>query len=138
VKDILKACRFVAIPKTETTVRPIAIGESIVKIAEAYAMGSTSEQVIDHIHPEQRALDNGGCEKIIHKLRSAHSQGRAIVSLDMVNAFNALSRAAIFNVAERFPTLRPIINNNNNVPFFYSYFRMTGNPQFMELLAGMA
>jgi hypothetical protein len=109
VKDILKACRLVAIPKTETTVRPIAIGESIVKIAEAYAMESTSEQVIDYIHPEQRALDNGGCEKIIHKLRSAHSQGRAIVSLDMVNAFNTLSRAAIFNVAERFPTLRPII-----------------------------
>jgi hypothetical protein len=61
VKDILKACRLVAIPKTETTVRPIAIGESIAKIAESTsknAMESTSEQAIDYIHPEQRALDN--------------------------------------------------------------------------------
>ncbi|CUG89208.1 Hypothetical protein, putative, partial [Bodo saltans] len=78
IHDIRTACRICAIPKDGQALRPIAIGEAIMKLSEAYVTEAVSEQVKDFIHPEQRALDDGGSEKTIHELRSAYKDGKAI------------------------------------------------------------
>ncbi len=68
--DIIKACKLIPLPKTPVSVRPIAIGEAIVKIAEAVVFESVIDDVVEYLHPEQLAFDEAGCEKVIHNLRS--------------------------------------------------------------------
>ena len=61
VADVVRSCRLIAIPKSDTAVRPIAIGESIVKIAEAYVMRVGGAPAIETLRPEQSAFDPAGC-----------------------------------------------------------------------------
>jgi hypothetical protein len=91
-------------------VRPIAIGEAIVKIAEAVVFESVIEEAVEYLHPEQLAFDEAGCEKVIHKLRADFESGTPICSIDMTNAFNTVHREAIFAAASRFPKLMPIVH----------------------------
>jgi hypothetical protein len=108
VRNLIAASRLVAIPKKGGGVRPVAVGEALLRLAEAYGFDHATE-VIESLSPIQLAFLRGGAEKAIHSLRAEHELGHTILSIDCINAFNRVSRQKILQVmASRLPQLLPL------------------------------
>jgi len=91
LSDIIRAARFVAIPKDEHSIRPIAISNLLLKIAGSISMQRDAKRTT----PDQYAVNvKDGCFKILHGLRDQLSDdsGQVIIKFDIRNAFNALDR----------------------------------------------
>jgi hypothetical protein len=96
VRARLRRCRPQAIPKPGGGVRPICVGESLLKV---------SSSVVNHIHRDMlqshfKDLQYGvgtpsGAEKIVHRVAREVSQGNLVVTLDATNAFNTPFRSAM-------------------------------------------
>ena len=92
--------------------RPIAMGEVILKLAGLLAL----EQVRDHLPAVFQGLQFGaqytqGCEHVVCEVRD-HFRDRpdeVVVAVDLENAFNSISRAAIFRALKRYPNLSPML-----------------------------
>ena len=104
----VKRARLVAIPKKNGGVRPIAIGETLLKLAELVLFQRYEGTLQSLFQPSQQGiLSKSGCERVVHELRSLYEQGHAILSIDLRNAFNAPSRDEIAKAVFGFATLRP-------------------------------
>lgn len=113
VRDVLASSRFVPVWDPDANkLRPIAIGETVVKLAESYAIRSRSvNEYIGRLVPLQYAFAPSGAETIVHSIRDDLAAGKTVVSLDGVNAFNAIHRQRIFDaiLAEKdLVPLRPL------------------------------
>ena len=62
----------------------------------------------EFLEPEQLALSQAGGAKLVHQVRmlSEKNPGMVVVKVDMRNAHNEVSRAAVLDALEREPTLR--------------------------------
>ena len=91
--------------------RPIAMGECILKVAGLLAL----EKIRDHLPTYFQGIQFGaqytqGCEHIIYNVRQ-HFRDRpkeVVVAADLENAFNSISRSAIFRAVRRNTRLLPI------------------------------
>ena len=96
--DLLCLSRLIALPKPNGKLRPIAVGEIFLRIISRLFLAKGREQ--GDLLPLQLGVGTlGGCEPIIHGLQHYVTTHRGkdmmLVSLDISNAFNTLSRQKI-------------------------------------------
>jgi ribonuclease HI len=90
--DIIRAGRLVAVPKPTGGIRPITISSFFAKLTGALIWTKSRPRCSQY----QFAIGKKrGCERIIHTTRKALAEGRAIIRIDVVNAFNHANRARI-------------------------------------------
>ena len=86
-------------PSAPDPIRPIAVGETIYRLALRVifkAVGDT--RIVSALLSSQFGVAcKGGVEPMVLTLRSFYLDGIGIVCLDMVNAFNAMHRSSIQN-----------------------------------------
>jgi hypothetical protein len=101
-----------ALPGPDSGVRPIAIGEVWCRLAGLCALSACADVGRD-LAPLQLAVGiSGEVEAAVHAVKAALSKDRnaALLSVDMANAFNTVSRSAVFAaVQERAPSLLPYV-----------------------------
>ena len=107
MKRLLRA-RIVAIPKPDQGVRPVAVGEVWLKLAEIVLLQRHEKKLTPLFVPLQYGvMIKSGCEKVVHELAERYSEGCAILSIDLQNAFNSPSRDDIARAVFGQCTLRP-------------------------------
>ncbi|MGH2639816.1 MAG: reverse transcriptase domain-containing protein, partial [Rhabdochlamydiaceae bacterium] len=97
VAATLRRCRLVPLRKQDGGFRPVAIGETISKLAAIYLLSLHTEQIRNYFEPrDQFCFSLAGTEHIIHRCRKAViEEQRTIGTLDFTNAFNSVSRQTI-------------------------------------------
>ena len=106
VMDILRLGRLVGIPKEDdpTGVRPITISSFFVKLTGSLLFHQAKPRCSMH----QFAIGRkNGCEAIVHKVRRAYQEGKAIIRIDVSNAFGTACRSNIGQLLKE-------LNNGNN------------------------
>lgn len=93
-RNALATSRLIALPKPDGKIRPVAIGEAVVKWAGAVAVSLVRKRLLERFGAFQRGAAPRGAEEIVHEFRAA---ARAdfqthILTIDCRNAFNAFSR----------------------------------------------
>jgi hypothetical protein len=125
VKPYLAAQYVVALhkdPQNLDKIRPIGIGTALRRITAATLMtqfGSAFAEILLP-HGQLGIAISGGLDFICHSTQaqvttfmpSPQHSSRALLSLDITNMFNAISRQACRYQLSQFPTLRPLL------PFF--------------------
>ena len=71
VADLLRQCKLVAIGKGDDGVRPIAMGEALVRLAGKLGMSAVAPE-IEAMSDLQYAFVEGGCDRIVHWARSEY------------------------------------------------------------------
>ena len=95
--DIVRAARLVGIPKPEGGIRPIVVSSFFAKLAGSLVLRRSDIQHLRH----QFAINcENGAHRIIHVARKAFEDGKAIIRLDISNAYNATSRAQILSMLQ--------------------------------------
>jgi hypothetical protein len=118
VRYLLTACTLTGIPKPDGGVRPIAMGDTFLKVASCVAVQTCAEQLKSFFGVYQAGILNAsGSQGIVHLVR-AHFDGERDASkpihaatIDLKNAFNSVQRQAIWDVLltdNRFDKLRPL------------------------------
>ena len=114
VRERLTQCRLVAIgkptkPGTPPGVRPIAVGEAILKIAATVVVTSIEGDIVNIWNNLQFGVGIvAGNEIIAHRVQNGFSTRRITVALDAANAFNTPRRSAIRDQLCNSPALRPL------------------------------
>ena len=112
--DILAASRLVAIgkdPKKGGGVRPITIGETLLKVAALTGLLEVYPKLREHFGALQLGiLEPGGCERIHHELDAALGEhpNWATLTIDSTNAFNTAYRAVMAQELYRHEWLMPL------------------------------
>jgi hypothetical protein len=123
---------LVGIPKPEKAneVRPIGVGEALLKIAAALALKKCGDQIDELFGDTQFVLRDGGAEVIIHHVRDAVRGGKVVAALDSSNAFNTIERSAIIAAMEKYDLqtthLRGIFNTTYSRPSTLRVFTKNG------------
>ena len=72
----IKRARLVAVPKPQQGVRPIAVGEVWLKLAEIVLLQRHEKKLVPLFAPYQfGVMVKSGCKHIIHKLNKRHENG---------------------------------------------------------------
>jgi len=104
VRTRLVRSRLVPLPKPNDGIRPIAIGDSLLKLAGAVALGRVREACLKYFADIQFGVFRaGGCEIIGHNVRYDIARGFNVVTIDMSNAFNVPSRVAMADALYALP-----------------------------------
>jgi hypothetical protein len=123
-KERLTAAKLVPLVKNSKKIRPIAIGETLTRLAARTLLKYEIKDLAKFFEPLQKGVKHpGGVESIIHSVRRDFSNGSSILTLDLCNAFNKVSREEIRKVlVDRFPGLLPYFNwaYGNSAPLLYS------------------
>jgi hypothetical protein len=112
----LRRCRLVGIPKKDGGIRPIAVGEVLVRIAGSIALSRALASLLQKFGDHQRGMRPGGAESIAHDMRLllGDEEGLAVATIDCRNAFNTVSREAvrqaILEGGDELNCLRPLFN----------------------------
>ena len=109
VMDRLKRARLVAIPKANgRDVRPVAVGEIFLKLAEIVLLQKYEHCLPPIFAPWQFGVaTKSGCETVVHRLHKLYQEGQSILTMDISNAFNTPWRQDIANALFAFSSLRP-------------------------------
>lgn len=108
---LLRASRLVAIPKSANAVRPLAVGEAIMRIASKLALNPVAPALLAHFGDLQYCLQECGVEKIVHSVRAALKGGSVVVTLDMKNAFNTLHRPVFVGAVKANDSFRVLLRH---------------------------
>ncbi|KAL2653717.1 hypothetical protein R1flu_021845 [Riccia fluitans] len=127
---LLGASRLLAIEKDSCGVRPISVGEALYRLVARSLSLHFRATFSDHFEPWQFGVaTHGGCETIVHGLRATldlHPDW-VVLQLDIRNAFNIVSREAIFCELRSAPgTLDPLF------PFVHSFYSKS-SPLYFSL-----
>jgi ribonuclease HI len=106
-KERLTGATLVPLVKSQSKVRPIAIGEIFTRLAARCLLRQQSKDLANYFAPIQMGVQQpGGAERIVHSVRKAYNAGDSILSLDLSNAFNRINRMTIrATLSEHFPGL---------------------------------
>ncbi|CAI5533496.1 unnamed protein product [Closterium sp. Naga37s-1] len=99
VREVLLPSRLIALENPGGGVRPIAIGEAMLRIVAKAALKELSQNIREFFLPVQFGVSvTGGAECIIHADRSLLKEDETHVALqlDIENAFNSVERPAFF------------------------------------------
>ena len=108
---LLHASRLIALEKPNRGIRPIAIGEFILRFVSICAL-STAGNIGDKLAPLQIGVGISGCAEIPgHTLRPDFLDSEVVtVQVDLQNAFNLTDRTAVAHaVAGELPGLSPYV-----------------------------
>ena len=93
--DMIRAARLIGIPKPDGGIRPIVISSFLAKLCGSCLLKRSNN--VSRI-PNQYAIGNPNGSKIVgHLARQQYQKGKAIVCVDLVNAYNTTKRKNIFN-----------------------------------------
>lgn len=111
LKPFFFGARLIPIGKKGGGIRPIAIGTIFHKLISSAIMLNIKEHLPGIFSPVQFGVGiPGGAENIIHGIRNllGDHPDWALVSLDLTNAFNSVSRNFFINqVYQKFPNILP-------------------------------
>ena len=102
IRELLLTSILIPIPKDNGGIRPIAIGEMIMRCASSYAMSQISTSEIEQFFlPHQFGVNvSNGCETVIHMVQQALHHPTTpynVLKIDMKNAFNTVPRDKILS-----------------------------------------
>ncbi|KAL0204916.1 hypothetical protein P9112_000223 [Eukaryota sp. TZLM1-RC] len=97
LKNLLTGSSLIGIPKQNGKTRPIAMGDFFYKIVSRWLTKQSNCSFLHQQHQFGVAFPNG-TENLIHILRKKWYEKKhdGLISLDIKNAFNCVSRKAIF------------------------------------------
>jgi len=104
----LRATKLVLIAKKPTGIRPIAVGETLRRIAGRFVTRWLKDKIISALGPYQYAMQSNGTTKLVLAARNTLEKHPDFVMLapDAKNAFNAQSRRqGITRMCEEIPGL---------------------------------
>ncbi|KAG9392068.1 hypothetical protein J8273_6659 [Carpediemonas membranifera] len=96
---------LVPVPKNSATdIRPIAIGESLRRIAGRILAKAVRDRLVkDKIFVDQYGLgEKCGAELMIAKMRALRAKGQTIAAFDLTNAYGTVSRPYLLRVVEEY------------------------------------
>jgi hypothetical protein len=123
--QLLTACRLIGLAKGQPAaalndqqpaapagVRPIAVGEPILKLASLYGLHTVEGAISPLFTSVQCGVGMpGGVEKAVHSIRAAidrHGPGAIVVQTDISNAFNSVDRGRMVDSVLKTGSLSPI------------------------------
>ena len=110
VRDRLTRCRLMAINKPQNGIRPIAIGETLLKVCGSILLNRNEEKLKKFFQPVQRGiLQKNACEGIVHEVLDEYDKGHAILAIDYKNAYNTPTRQAIFEALKKDGIFKPFM-----------------------------
>jgi len=95
ITEALGSCTLIALAKPDGGTRPIAIGEVLRRLAGKAICYQLKKEMSTFFFPAQYGVQTrGGCEQILHTIRSHHHlfPNDVLLRLDCKNAFNTVSR----------------------------------------------
>jgi hypothetical protein len=99
VRKLLTSARLIGLPKVPCGTRPIAMGETFLKLACTLAINAAKPELMPIFADTQfGAYAKGGAQEIVHRARSfcrSATGGEVIATFDFRNAFNAIHRSAL-------------------------------------------
>ena len=112
-RNLLNAARAVAVPKDNGGIRPIAVGNTLVRTALGVAMTPLSSRLQRYFTPLQYGIGvRAGAEIMTHTIK-AHLQlnpSHLVIQTDLANAFNSWSRDKLYPIVDQhFPELSHVI-----------------------------
>ncbi len=111
VKPFLAGASLTALNKEGADVRPIASGDPLRRVVSKCYCYNMIDDIREHFEPLQHGCSINGTERIVHLFRDlvdkeAFDSTKLVLKLDMKNAFNSVSRQAIFAATvKHFPSL---------------------------------
>ncbi|CAI7823449.1 unnamed protein product [Closterium sp. NIES-54] len=116
VQDLHLPCHLIALEKPHGGVRPIAIGEALLRVVAKAALQSLVPKIRDFFLPVQFGVAvPGGAECIIHTVRSLlrEDERRIALQLDVENAFNSVERQAFLSALQwsNLSSILPLVCN---------------------------
>ena len=121
---LLTTARLVAVAKPNGGVRPIAVGETLRRLAAKCVHEATLSAVSSYLLPTQVGVKvPNAAELVAHKVkawRQENRQDEIIVQVDLRNAFNSIDRNVLLReVRERVPALYPYAHACYSTPAFF-------------------
>ena len=109
VAEIFKASSLTGIPKPNKGIRPIAMGNALKKlVGKAVALRMDKEIQSLFPHSQYGVGMRCGTDQVVHTIRRAYNKGQHIMTLDIKNAYNTISRGFLYQmVVEKIPSLLP-------------------------------
>ncbi|KAL0207312.1 hypothetical protein P9112_011940 [Eukaryota sp. TZLM1-RC] len=109
--------RLIALKKSQSKIRPIAIGESFSRILASLVFNRIGKKAKEFFSPFQfgiKTIDGASSAALLSDVFFNSSDSNYIFNLDFKNAFNSVSRSSIFPLLRKhFPEVEP---------FFYSLY----------------
>jgi hypothetical protein len=122
--SVLGDCRLIALSKPDGGIRPIAIGECIRRFIGKIMVKAFAQVVRSDHEPLQVGVGTpDGSIAVIHSASAflaLHPDG-VLINIDIKNAFNTMSRVAMFDHYRRHPELSRL------VPYLRLFYMRTGN-----------
>ena len=110
VRKRLTRCRIIALAKSQNGIRPIAMGDTILKICGAILLQRHENALQNFFSPTQRGiLQKNACESIVHELLNEYEEGHALLTVDFSNAYNTPQRNAIAEALLGNPIFKPFM-----------------------------
>jgi Reverse transcriptase (RNA-dependent DNA polymerase) len=110
LREYILSSTLIPLDKGNGKVRPIAIGEQLKRAADVWMNSQVLGAATELCKPHQFGIGiRGGIEKALHAVQamlSAPGHGNVAFLVDIVNAFNAKSRARILREIYSNPTLK--------------------------------
>ena len=83
VRKRLTRCRIIALAKPNNGVRPVAMGDTIIKICGTILLQRHEAALKSLFQPIQRGiLQKNACESIVHELLSEYEAGNTVLTID--------------------------------------------------------
>ena len=105
-------CQILALPKSDTDVRPIGLTGVYRKLIVSFALRHVHTATESFISPNQYGMSKHGTEIVIHTVRSLMEANPHfdVFAMDASNAFNRVSRlSALSTIKEHFPSVFNLI-----------------------------
>ncbi|KAG9394423.1 Retrotransposable element SLACS kDa protein [Carpediemonas membranifera] len=120
--SILAHARLIALPKGQDRVRPIAMGESLRRLAAKVLASAVSARLRDDgVCPEQYGLgESCGLDIMTNKIAEAYESGHKVCAVDMSNAYGTVSRAHLHAVLQAYAPAA--------LPYFTTMYRGVSPP----------
>jgi len=97
-EGLLTDAVLIGIPKPNGSIRPIAMGEVILRLAGSILIAKNLAALRRRFSGTQFGLEDGGAERIVHAVRGKIQYERhCVATLDCSNAFNTILRTAILS-----------------------------------------
>ena len=110
VYKVLQTLQAVALYKTgeQEAVRPLGLKHPLVKTIHREVIKQNRAALQKYLEPQQISLSSAGASKLVISVRAQLEERRDFIcmKLDLKNAFNEMSRAAIVEAFEAEPSLR--------------------------------
>ena len=97
--NLLLSCRLIPLKKRDNGVRPIAVGEILVRLAGKIAFSLIRSAADDFFGTTQLGCGAPGGAQVAALLvqLAARARNAAVVTVDLINAFNCISRRVIYD-----------------------------------------